>query len=119
MDNHDLFQQYIEICNAALRANKDRFPFKQILTAAQNQQNRPKNIEVAIVQDKPKAAYVIQMEADKISGKPHAACSDCTCEGQWRVTRTYLEDVIKNPEAYISNPAKIDWAWLYPKGYPE
>lgn len=108
----NLFSRYLEICNQAMEANKDRFPFKQILAAAQSEQSS-KNIEVCIINDNPEGTYVIQLGDNKIIGESHESCDDCECDGQWRVTRSYLEDVVQNPEKYIQNPAKIDWDWMY------
>ncbi len=112
MDSGDLFQKYLEVCNRALEANRGRFPFKQILGAAKKQA-APRNVEVCIIDDHPEAAYVIHMDQDRIAGKLHEACVNCKCDGRWRVRRSYLEEVIKNPQTYIDNPAKIDWEWMY------
>ncbi|GEM_PF-917338 len=114
----DLFKRYVDICNRAMEANKDRFPFKQILGAAQNQASPAKNIEVCIIDDRPDAAYVLHFDHDKMSGAAHDSCPNCQCDKQWRITRSYLEDVIKNPDEYIDNPAKINWDWMMDDNKP-
>jgi hypothetical protein len=108
----DLFSRYLEVCNRAIAANGDRFPFKQILGAAQKSQTS-KNVEVCIIDDHPEASFVIHLDDGKVSAQSHSACKNCNCKGQWRVARSYLEDVIQNPDEYIRNPAKIDWEWMY------
>ena len=107
----ELFAQYLHICNLALTANKERFPFKQILGALP-EPAAPQNIAVRIIDDHPKANHAIHMNADQtLSG---CAAEACHCQKEWRVTRSYLEDVIKHADEYINNPAKINWEWMYP-----
>lgn len=117
MDNGDLFHKYLDICNKALDANRERFPFKQILGAARDQATAARKVEVCIVDDRPRASFVIGIEKDKITGEPKGsceeACQNCRCNRQWHVARSYLEAVVKNPQTYIDNPARIDWEWLY------
>lgn len=113
MDTGDLFQKYLEICNKALEENKDRFPFKQILGAVGMSDTPPQNIEVSIIDDSREDIYVIYFDKRKIIGELHGNFCNCQCNGRWRVVRSYLENVIKNPEEYIRNPAKIDWDWVY------
>ena len=112
---NDLISRYVEICNRALQENKERYPYKQILDAAQNMQ-KLKNIGVCIVDDKPQTSYVLQLCDNKIKGKPHHTGVDMQYDVKWRVSRTYLENVVKNPEEYVKNPAKIDWEWIYGNG---
>lgn len=107
----DLFSQYLDVCNQALQANKNRFPFKQILKVAQESQNQ-KTIAVHIIDDQPSIQYAIQLKDNKIDGNPHD-CKHCQCDGKWRVTKSYLQNVINNPQRYIDNPAKINWEWIY------
>ena len=110
----DMFRKYLDICNEALAANKNRFPFKQILNAAQ-QDNINKQIEVSIIDDKPQSSYVIQLADHHISALPHTSCQDCSCHSKWIIPRSYIESVLKKPEIYIQNPAKLNWEWLLPE----
>ncbi len=112
MDKNDLFQRYLDICNQALDANKERFPFKQILGAAREAE-QSRQIEVRIVDDEPADTMVMTIKRDAIQAEDHASCADCNCDGEWRVSKSYLESVVENPQAYIENPAKIDWDWMY------
>lgn len=108
----ELFSRYVEICNKALEENCHRFPFKQILAAAARAQSR-KHVEVLIVDDHPEGSFVIHFDQDRIASQKHTSCNSCDCARQWRVSQSYLEDVVQNPDAYIANPAKIDWEWMY------
>jgi len=108
----DLIQCYLDVCNRALAMNKDRFPFKQILGAAQDAE-RDRIIEVDVTDSYPKQSYMMNINGDHIVAKPHGDCDDCQCDRQWSVTRSYLRDVVQNQETYIQNPANIDWRWMY------
>ena len=108
----DLFQRYMAICNMALKQNENRFPFKQILGAAKNV--TPKSgVEVLIIDDRPSDGNLVHLNESGKFQSLDESCKNCDCVGQWRVTRSYLEDVVNDPEKYISNPAKIDWEWMF------
>ena len=108
----NLFEQYLKVCNHAMEVNKDRFPFKQILEAAREHAHT-RTVEVQIVDDCPSADIMIRIESDKIQAEDHHACENCQCDARWKVNKSYLEDVVKNPDIYIKNPARIDWEWFY------
>lgn len=108
---NDLLVQYLDVCNAALERNRDRFPFKQILGAAQRAE-RGRLIELQIVEDE-QSSYVMQIEQGRVVAQPHGDCKDCNCVREWNVSKDYLEDVVQNPQIYINNPAKINWEWMY------
>jgi hypothetical protein len=105
-----LLSQYIQICNAALAANKNRFPYKQILSAAQQQQNN-KQTKVGIIDNHPTPRYAIKIKDNHIS---YGTCSDLENGATWFITKSYIEEVLQNPDDYIKNPAKLDWEWLLP-----
>lgn len=113
MDNahEDLFAQYLEICNQALQESKHKFPFQQILGAARRV-NSSRKTEVFVIEDRPQSTYVLSVNDKGIAAEPAASSDNCDCQGEWRVARSYLEDVIQNPQKYIENPAKINWDWL-------
>lgn len=103
----ELFQSYLEVCNQALEANKDRFPYKQMLEASEKLLGA-REITVAVYDDQPKAVYDLALSEKHLSAKPH----ESECQKAWRLNRSYLEEVVNHAEDYIKNPAKIDWAWL-------
>ena len=53
-----LFKEYVQVCNTALNLNKDRFPFKQILGAAQEAEG-DRIIEITI-RDVPGFSYTMK-----------------------------------------------------------
>ena len=108
----ELIEGYAEVCNQALLQNKDRFPFKQILGAAQDAENE-QPVEVILSDAIPPETYVFMLKADGVDVKPHDLCSDCRCVRSWNTNIPYLMDVTKNSQAYIDNPAKLDWEWMY------
>lgn len=102
----DLFDRYLEVCNKAIAKHAEKIPFKQIIESEQAQ----KNVGVCIVDDIAKPSITM-----KLDGQKCLCASDVlegACQTEWRVTRSYLEKVINNPEEYINNPAKIDWDWI-------
>lgn len=110
--HRNLIERYVGVCNEALIRNAERFPFKQILGAAQKAECG-QSIEV-VVEDSPTLeTYVFRLKGDGISVKPHSQCKDCDCVRSWNTRIPYLESVTRNPEAYILNPAKLDWEWMY------
>lgn len=112
MNVSDLVYQYADVCNQALLLNRDRFPFKQILGAAQRAE-QGSMIEVSIIDIHNAETFVLHLTEKGIVARPHGECVDCTCDRKWGVSKKYLEDVSSNPECYIQNPAYINWEWMY------
>lgn len=113
IESDELINQYFDVCSRALKENKDRFPFKQILGAARDS-GRGQVVEVIVVDsEKGERHFVVQMHGDAITLSPHGSCGECQCDRSWVVGRPYLEEVSRHPEAYIRNPALIDWEWMY------
>lgn len=105
-------KSYVSICNRALSLNKDRFPFKQILGAAQKSE-KGKKVEVLLAGAESIDSYVFSIKNEQIIFAPHSECGQCKCDRKWHLEWTYLQEVLKDPESYIKNPAKIDWDWIY------
>lgn len=112
LKSDQIIQSYVNICNEALQRNKERFPFKQILGAAQKSEKN-KKIEVTVEGGSFNDSFVFTLKDEHITVQPHSACGDCQCERKWRVSREYLEKVAQHPSQYIANPAKINWEWIY------
>ncbi|MBK6896063.1 MAG: hypothetical protein KA099_01535 [Alphaproteobacteria bacterium] len=110
--NRALFERYISVCNEALDNNKHRFPFRQILDGLGRQALSGNSVQVLIVDDQPAEGFCIVYEKscrvvlaeERFNSLP---------QKKWKVTKSYLEGVIRNPYEYINNPAKIDWEWLH------
>ena len=87
-DDDDLMQRYLDVCNQALSKNKDRFPFKQILGAAQDAE-RERKIEVIVSGSLSGARYVMNIDGDYIVAAPHGDCADC----QFRRCMDFAADI--------------------------
>lgn len=111
-DYDSLIERYLDVCNQALSLNKNRFPFKQILGAAQKSEYG-KIIEVNIIGSSPSVSYAMKFDPKGLVAKPHTDCRPCQCDRTWFVSADYLKDVARNPKSYIQNPAKINWEWMY------
>jgi len=110
-DWQTLIGRYMQVCNTALEKNKERFPFKQILGAARRAEQGRK-IELLIDGDR-QHSFVIEIKGERIMVEPHGDCPNCNCDRRWNVSSAYLNDVVTEPEAYISNPARLNWEWMY------
>lgn len=107
-----LIHKYASVCNEALMGNRDRFPFNHILSAAKESASG-RTVEVEIVPSSPDEKYILKLDKNRIIADEHALCGNCSCDARWRVPRDFLEDVAKNPLGYITNPARLNWEWLY------
>lgn len=110
----NMIRQYVAICNEALCNNAHRFPFRQILDAAEKS-GFGRVVEARISDDPEKNSYVLSLKERRIQIEPHEECGECACDYLWNIPSAYLDDVIHHPDQYISNPARLDWDWLYNK----
>ncbi|MCB1592163.1 MAG: hypothetical protein KDI90_06900 [Alphaproteobacteria bacterium] len=115
-EDHELFERYLHICNQALCLNADRFPFKQILEAAGGHPAGGKPVEVLIVNDQPEEGICIRYNHEQRVVQSEERHEPTLPKRKWKITRSYLLEVIRNSGEYINNPAKIDWEWLYALG---
>ena len=114
-NNDALLARYLDVCHQAIACNRDRFPFKQIWNAVQEAE-QGKTIEVTITGGPDLASYAMTLKGHDISVVPHDSCANCQCDRKWSVRKDYLETVIRSPEIYVRNPAKLDWEWMYDAG---
>ncbi len=106
----DLINDYVAICNKALKGSRTRFPFKQIFSALEKA-NAADAIEV-VVSDTSQT-YAFFFDARGVRVKRHDDCENCNCVRKWTTTSDYLQKVVENPQAYMQNPAKLNWDWMY------
>ena len=106
-DYDALFQRYVEICNAAIDAHREEFPYKQVWSAAKNA-----GVRVAVYDDQPKTEYALRFADERLEaareGEEEAPAV--------RLNLSYLREVVEHPDAYIENPSKLDWHWLRSRG---
>jgi hypothetical protein len=112
LDHNHLLKQYLDVCHQAMISNKNRFPFKQILSAAKKA-GTGNTIEINITDTSSKNSYVLKLQNEGVSLKPHGNCQNCKCDRKWLISEEYLQEVVKQPEIYIQNPAKLNWEWMY------
>lgn len=120
LKEHDLFERYVAICNVALAKNADRFPFKQILKAAE-EHSGGRYAAVEIVDNYMPAVYVLSIQGGRIVLEHLSECAALNtniwtirpCDKKWRITSKYLNEVVENASRYIDNPALLNWDWLY------
>ncbi|MCJ9427744.1 hypothetical protein [Kordiimonas marina] len=106
----ELMRQYLELCNKALEANKDRFPYGPIWKAAEEAM-AGNEVEFALVDDAPKARMAVSMKDTKIN---FHECN-CDCHGEVpirRISADYIRKMLEDPEKVIEDPSLLDWDWL-------
>lgn len=106
-----LFSSFLEVCNTALEQNRESFPYKQILALSEKVFG-DRNIAVSIYEDEPKkeqARFVIRYADGRFDpvgpGGRDTAFSV-------KLSRGYMEQVVRNRREYIEHPEKLDWDWL-------
>ena len=104
----ELFKSYLQVCNKAIEKNKDSFPYKQIWEASSKVLD-DSAINIAIYDDRPIISYSVRFNGGRISASKNEISQK---EKPWKVTYSYLKNVIDNPDEYIKHPAKLDWHWL-------
>lgn len=102
-----LFGKYIEICNTAIKNNKDRFPYKHIWQAGFGLVNG-KDIEFTVFDDQPQGKFVVNIYNNLLVLSPGGFLSDRS----WKLLYSNIRRVIDNPDEYINNPSLLDWGWL-------
>jgi hypothetical protein len=105
------FVESLNVVNAALAENKDKFPYEQILAAAGNFAE-DRNLGVAVYKDdpsKPFDYFTVRLRDGKFELVSHGKEDP---DIAWRVSQEYLDRVANNAEEYIAHPAKLDLDWL-------
>jgi hypothetical protein len=106
----NVFRQYLDICNQAIAENKDKFPYTGIWNARLKGIDQLAHVNAVVFDDRPKAAYLLHLTPEmriEISEKKALANDE-----PWPFPYQYMKRVIKNPDKYIANPARLQWGWL-------
>ncbi len=106
---HELFREFLEVCNQAMEVHKDEFPYKHIWEAAENLQS-DKGMHVTVYDDEPKGDYQLKIHNKHIEVVDESG--DAVEDPGWRINTSYLRQVVENPDEYIQEPTKLDWQWL-------
>jgi hypothetical protein len=106
----NVFRQYLDICNQAIAANKDKFPYTEIWNARQKGTDQLGQIHAVVFDDRPKIAYLLRLTQEmkiEISDKKAMQADE-----PWPFPYQYMKRVINHPDKYIANPARLQWGWL-------
>lgn len=105
-----VFRHYVEVCNRAIEANKDKFPYTEIWGARLKSLQDEVKIHAVVFDDRPKLAYMLRLTKEmKIE---IAEKKELPPEDAWPFTYQYLKRVVEHPQEYIANPARLQWGWL-------
>lgn len=107
-----LLEQYLRVCNKVLQQNGDRFPYNQIWKAGEEALSG-RTIEFAVVDDEPKAQCRVTLSKNRIRSEADLAVEEHP--PVMRLSASYLQQVVSDPDKYIENPSLIDWGWLSPR----
>ena len=106
-----LFQKYLNVCNEALAAHKHCFPYDRILHQIEFLL-QCHHVE-ALIYDKdaehPEAIYDMALKDGALTATK-VDISDA--QRPWRLSKSFLKQVARNPQCYIHNPGELDWQWL-------
>lgn len=105
------FTNAINVFNTAIDKHANEPLMKPIVTAA-NKLLDDKKIGVAVYKSaptKPFDYYTLEFDDSRFQIVSHGKEEPNIA---WRVSRSYLEDVVKNADDYIENPMKLDLEWL-------
>lgn len=110
-DGPALFTQALNVINAALDANRERTPYKQLIDASERLIGG-RRLGVAVYAEgaaEPHDYFTIRYSNGAFELLEHGKSGP---EIDWKVSREYLQRVAENPKEYTENPALLDWDWL-------
>ena len=105
-----LVQQYLDVVNRALQANRDHFPWKQIIAKGETTWSG-KNIGLGINEpgrEVPETYTIRFVNGQFVYGGPGKVDTAYT----WEADKAFMEKVVANPQEYIDSPMKINWDWV-------
>lgn len=108
---NDLFAEYLRVCNEVLAANKDCFPYDRIFHQIQFLM-KCHVVQVFIYDEDehhPEAMYDMVLKDDLLTAAP---AHKPRAKNPWFLSKYFLEQVVRQPDTYIKNPAQLNWKWL-------
>ena len=110
MDNSQLVTKYLDVVNRSLQANRDHFPWKQIIAKGETTWSG-KNIGLGINEpgrEVPETYTIKFVNGSFVNDGPGKVDTTYT----WEADKAFMEKVVANPQEYIDNPMKINWDWV-------
>lgn len=106
-----LFLEYLNTLNQALDAHREEAPYKQLIDLGQKLMD-DKKIGIAIYKSDPSSPhdfYTVKFTDGRLAFVSHGKEAP---DHSWKVKESFMQDVVKDKQTYIQNPAKLDWDWL-------
>lgn len=108
LDDFQLLQRYVEICNQAIANAGGESPSARILDAGLAQVASP--VIVDVIDDRPKPCGQVSVDGQDIT---FTSLDADNISHHWTIRRRFLEDVVAAPDAYLQEPAMLDWGWVH------
>jgi len=111
LSDQELVRRYLDVCNRAMSAHSDSFPFKQIMSLGHRIiGKRPMALGIYKGDgSEPYDYYSFHLEDGMFQKMQHGKAEDAI---DWKVKRSYLEAVVEDPDEYIEHPTKLDFDWI-------
>jgi len=102
---------FLGVCNEALAKNREVFPYKQLF-GLYEKLFAGRDVHVTIYEDDP-AEEIGQVTIRYVDGRYEPVSSDSQLPVfRVKLKRSYMEQVVANPDQYTSHPERLDWDWL-------
>lgn len=111
LDTGILFREYLTVCNEALARNRGRELLESVFRLGERLLGG-RDLGVAVYLEDPATPYdffTVRWSEGQFDLVAHGRKEP---ELSWSVKRSYLEDVVADPETYVANPARLDWEWV-------
>ncbi len=106
-----LLVEYLDVCNTALEANRNTFPYKQLFGVFEKLfANR--QVDFMMYEDDPDLILftaTVQLAGGKFVPVPEVESKPSF---HVKLKSSYMEGVVRHRQEYIDHPEKLDWDWL-------
>jgi len=110
-DPYDLFMGYLDVVNEALYEHEDT-PVVGNLLSLMKKVGEGKKFGAAVYKSDPQEPFdyfTVRMNGGKVELDSRGKDDP---DIDFRVAQDFLVEVNEHPEEYVSNPAKLDLAWI-------
>jgi CBS domain-containing protein len=102
---------FLGVCNESLAKNRDTFPYKHVF-GLYEKLFADRDVHVTIYEDDP-GKEIGPVTIRYVDGRYEPVSGESQSPGfRVKLKRSYMEQVVANPEQYIEHPEKLDWDWL-------